>query len=345
MLSLMNVTVIPFLLGALMSVEDVKEWNFGPVYVFKLKKLTRVYMDLELGIYVNEEITAMLRCRPKLSLQSIQDVLFCHTKNIIGRTNITRQIYDNWKDISNFIFERSIGINDGKSINFHEESIRIPDRKFKIKFDRQGVLNFKVKGRKKKIHHYDIMTDIIDQFNIGTDLSIVAVDSMRTYTFKRPYVISTFTLNEENTTRASKCNTSGSIMSPLNILNQYNKYANNLVKKNKTKFGFQLKLLPISYTNPTGKLFLIERNRMACTHQPQYLMLSNEKWKIHNMKRYSNIMNIRNKNRRFTSYTRLEGDVYFPTTTRTIYNFRGDVYLHLVRIKPARKELNPAKYK
>ncbi|XP_067204444.1 uncharacterized protein [Linepithema humile] len=344
MLSLMNVTVIPFLLGALMSVEDVKEWNFGPVYVFKLEKLTRVYMDLELGIYVDEEVTAMLWCRPKLSLQSIQDVLFCHTKNITGRTNITRQIYDNWKDISDLILERSVGINDRKSINFHEKSIKIPDHIFKIEFGRQGVQNFKVKGRKKEIHHYDIMTDIIDQFNIGTDLSIAAANTMGTYTIKRPYVFSTFMLYEEDTTRASKCNTSGLIMFPLNILNQYNKYENDLVEENKTKFGFQLRVLPISYTNPTGKLSLIERNRMACTHQPQYLMLSNVKWKIHNTKRYSNIMNIRDKNRRFTSYTRLEGDVYFPTTTRTIYNFRENVYLHLVRIEAARKELNTAEY-
>ncbi|XP_012226079.2 uncharacterized protein [Linepithema humile] len=332
MLSLINITVIPFLLGALMSVEDVEEWNFGPVYAFQLNKLTKIYVDPKLGIYLTENVTAMVWCRPKLSLQSIQDILFCHAKTITGRPILSRQIH-NWKNNVNLLLETSIDINGSKSINFHEGSTNIPDHIFKIEFGRQGVQNFKVKEIKKELHYYDIITNIIDQFNIGSDWSIVERDSMPTHKIES-YVISTFMPYEEDTVRASKCSTSGVIMYPIDTSYQYNK---------SEKF-FQLRLLPISYIEPTSKNLWMERNRMACTQQPQYIMLSNEEWQIDNMFQYSNILNIHDKNRKFTSHTHLEGNVYFPISTNSVHKFEEDVYFHLLRIEAAREELNTVEY-
>nr|XP_012226105.1 PREDICTED: uncharacterized protein LOC105674404 [Linepithema humile] len=326
MLSSMNVTVIPFLLGAVMSVKDVTQWNFGPEYVFQLNKTTIVFKNrIEF-----QDITAKVNCRPKVSSQN---TLLCHAHEIII-SMLKRRMY---KTIRTNTITRIKGIIPLVVSN------KMSDQLFEIQFGRQGVQSVqgvKVETRRKQAHHYDSVTDIVEQFHIGIDLSVAAGESMKNYENVKSgsHVISSFPQNED-TTRA-KCSTSCIITyTPANKCNKNGEFK---VRRNKMKFDFHLRLLPISYTNPNSKTFSIKRTRMTCTHQPQYLTLFDEKWKIRNMTEYFNKMEIHDKKPRFTSHTHLEGNVFFPRNMHAYY-FSEDVYLHLLRIRPAQNN-NTAEY-
>nr|XP_012226081.1 PREDICTED: uncharacterized protein LOC105674397 isoform X1 [Linepithema humile]XP_012226082.1 PREDICTED: uncharacterized protein LOC105674397 isoform X1 [Linepithema humile] len=234
--------------------------------------------------------------------------------------------------------ETSIDINGKKFINFDEESTKIPDHIFQIEFGRQGVQNCYV----KKQYYYDIITNIIDEFNVDTNFGIAAGNSTKTHKTTST-VFNFFVLYDEDTMRASNCNTTALIVYHTNTLSHYNKYERFMYEEYITKFRFRLRLLPISYTNPTGETLWIERDRKACTEQPDYILLDFEEWEIDNITKYTNLINIRDDNPKFTSYTQLEGYVYFEMLT-TLVQFEEDVYLHLLRIEAAREELNTTEY-
>jgi len=246
-----------------MSVENVTEWVFGPEYVFQFNKSTIVDVDA----FITENITGMVHCRPKVSHKN---VLFCRSHKITFTTitKLKKNLHSNTVNIIKPLTS--------------QKSNKVSDQLFEIEFSKEGVKNFKVmenRARKMEpLHNYSI-TDIIEQFNIGTDLSIVTKgDSMKNYenvTNGSYHVINHFEQNDEHTPRASKCDTKWEIIYIPS--NQYNEERQFLVPKNKKKF--QLRFLPISYTNPIGKIFSIDRFRMTCI-QLQYIMFLKEKWNI-----------------------------------------------------------------
>nr|XP_012226330.1 PREDICTED: uncharacterized protein LOC105674525 [Linepithema humile] len=224
---------------------------------------------------------------------------------------------------------------------------KLPDQLFKIGFSKKGVQNFTLKTVKLNQHHHNIITDIIDQFYMGINLSI-ARHRMESYESKKhgPYVISFFTNHQEKTIRAIKCNTSGTVK--YTPLHQHHKnitcgVQNNTKKNNKTKLHFQLGLLPICDKYPASKTLVINRTRNACTHKRKNLWFFNEKWKLINVTNYSNRIKIQDRKPKFLSHTHVQGNVFFPKSTAA-YPFDEDVHLHLLHIKAARKELNTAKY-
>ncbi|XP_067204439.1 uncharacterized protein [Linepithema humile] len=332
MLSKVCATVIPFLLGALMFVEDGKEWNFGPEYVFKLTKSIKAYMTEKYSI--GERITAVVKCRQNVLSQSDENILFCNANHIFV-TYMSRVRDKNWKEI----------IDGEYYATLNKQSKKIPDQLFKIEFSKKGVQNFTLKTVKRK--HYNIITDIIDQFNMGINLSI-ARHRMESYQSQKhgPYVTSFFTNHQEKTTRAIKCNTSETVK--YTPLHQHNKdktsgVQNNKKETKKTNFHFQLGLLPICDKYPASETLVIDRIRNACTHQRQNLRFFNAKWKLINVTKYSNRINIQNKKPKFSSHTHVQGNVFFPMN-QAAYTFDEDAYFHLIRIKAARKELNTFEY-
>nr|XP_012226331.1 PREDICTED: uncharacterized protein LOC105674526 [Linepithema humile] len=333
MLSKICATVIPFLLGAIMFVENDKEWIFDPEYVFKLTKSIRAYMTDKHSI--GEKITAVVKCRLNILSQIDKNILFCNANHIFV-TYMSRVQDKNWKEIVDGVY----------SATPNKRSKKIPDQLFKIEFSKKGVQNFTLKTAKRK--HYNIITDIIDQFNMGIDLSI-ARHRMESYESQKrgPYVISFFSNHQEKTTRAIKCNTSGTVK--YTPLHQYNKdktsgIQNNKKETKKTNFHFQLGLLPICDKYPASKTLVINRIRNACTHQRRNLRFFNTKWKLINVKQYSNTMKIHDEEPQFSSHTHVQGNVFFPISTTSVHKFEENVYLNLVRIKAARKELNTAEY-
>nr|XP_012226109.1 PREDICTED: uncharacterized protein LOC105674406 isoform X2 [Linepithema humile] len=241
MLSL-NVTVIPFLLETLISVENVTEWMFGPEYVFQLNNTIIVYTDrIEI-----QDITAIVNCRLK---ESAENNLCCHAHEIII-SMMMRPVYENMSIL------KISRIRHIMSFSSHVITNKVPDQLFEIEFGRLGVRVFEMKTSSKSKHAHlgDSIIDAIEQFHIGIDLSVAAGESMKNYENVKngSHVISSFPQNE-NTLRAYNCTTSCIIT--YTPSNEYNKDGEFEVRRNKTKFDFHLKLLPISYTNPNDRIF------------------------------------------------------------------------------------------
>lgn len=237
-----------------MFVEDATEWN--PEYISQLNKhIRRVYMDT----YITENMTIMdytIKCSPKISPQNIvENVLLCHAhKTIVPHTK------------NRMLIKSTLKKNMHSFLPYEKTNI-VRDQLFEIELDRQHERKFKVVAKKSNpITYYDI-TDIIDQVNIGIDLSMTARNNLKNYEnmTSGSYIISAFTQYEEKTRRITKCNASWIIT--YTSSNQYNEDKELWFRKNDRKFGFQLQLLlPISYTNLEVKTFLVERTEMACTH-------------------------------------------------------------------------------
>nr|XP_012226325.1 PREDICTED: uncharacterized protein LOC105674523 [Linepithema humile]XP_012226326.1 PREDICTED: uncharacterized protein LOC105674523 [Linepithema humile]XP_012226327.1 PREDICTED: uncharacterized protein LOC105674523 [Linepithema humile]XP_012226328.1 PREDICTED: uncharacterized protein LOC105674523 [Linepithema humile]XP_012226329.1 PREDICTED: uncharacterized protein LOC105674523 [Linepithema humile] len=337
----MCVTVIPFVLRALLFVEDVQEWNFGPEYVFELTKSIRTYVTDKHSI--GQRITAVVKCRLNVLSQSDKNIHFCNASDIIV-TNMTQKKNGNWEEM----------IVDRHSATPHKQSKKIPHQLFKIDFSENGVQDFTLKTKQKQRYYNiiaDIIADIIDLFSLDIDLNIVRRRMKNYESFSdRPYVIFSFTNHQENTTRAIECNTSGTVeYTPLHQHNENETFGvqNNEKETNKTKFDFQLALLPICYGKdkyPASETLVIDKIRNACTHQRTNLRFLNSKWKLINVTEYSNRIQIHNKKPKFASQTHIQGNVFLPMSTTIVYKFQENVSLQLVRIKAARIKLNTAEY-
>jgi len=251
-----------------MFAEDMTEWNFGPEYVFQLNKTVMLYIDA----IVTTNIIAIVQCHPKGSVRNVTNILYCRAHKITF-TTMLRDILPHLK------------INEMETIEvFTSSEISVPDQLFEIEFGKNGIQSFKVvRDTKGEMLYNDTIVSIIEQFNIGIDLSIASEeidDNMKKHeNVSESHVISSF-WHEEDTLRA-KCNTSW-IITYTPTLQKRHKLKKFLVRHNR-KHHFHLKLLPIPYEDPAEKIFSIYRTRKTCSRQQQHIIFQKEKWNIYNV--------------------------------------------------------------
>lgn len=251
-----------------MFVENPTDWYYGPEYIFQLNKSITVFLDFNLM----ENLTAMVKCRPKISSQNIQNTLLCRIYKItVSRNTIG--------------IESLLKKNKRVSLAY-KKAFKVSDQFIEIEFDRQGVQFFNMVSKKNNSNDYYDLTDIIDQVNIGIDLSTEVADSMKNdeNTTSGSHTISGFTPYKVNAMRNTECNMSWTVT--YTPSNQSDEDHELWLQKNDRKFGFQLVLLPVSYTNPVGKNFLIEKTRVTCIREPKYFWILDQTWKIHTVVNY-----------------------------------------------------------
>jgi len=253
-----------------MFAEDVTEWNFGPEYMFQVNRIVTLYIYRTVTI----NVTAIVQCYPYSSERRIQNILRCRANRITFTTTTDSLNVQMWRE-THPLME-----------NFTSATNIFPATKFKIKFNKKGMQSFKVRQNYGRVKlHDESIANIVEQFNIGIDLSIAAEkinDNMKNYknVTSGSHVISSF-WHEEDTLRA-KCNTSWIITYTPTLQNQTEISTFLREKAEKDKKNLQLRLLPIRNMDLTNKIFSIQRTRTTetCVCHAQRMIFLKEKWAL-----------------------------------------------------------------
>ncbi|XP_067204448.1 uncharacterized protein [Linepithema humile] len=310
----MYVTFIPYLLGTILSVDNVEKWILGSEYMLQLTKVTVIHTET----LTAEDLTAMVKCQPKIS-----DGLICCIQNVTFLTTLKHE-------------------NNTQSASLEKINT---EQIFEINFNKYGVQSLAMELNSDI--GFNIIKWVVEQFNVGINLKIKSEQNMTSdENVKAGLHINNSFTEIENVWKNTKCNTSYLITykSYTEIDFNTSELALNEIPYSKVQENdFQFIVLPISYiglnlTNPINQIFSIVRHRETCINQPRYLKLRKEVWGIREVTTYFNKIEVKDKAFKFLSYTHLEGRL-LKGHLKESPMFEERVYLKLIEIKPASNRL------